>query len=390
MDKSIKSIVVIAGNYPAPGHAALVFVQQLVHAIIDMGVKVTVIAPQSIVHTIVHKKPLLPKHSKVTTERGYIYDVHRPYTLSFGKNNLFSTFTSHYNRHKIEKLLVNINTDALYTHFWGSTALVYKYALKNKLPLFVACGESGDLFASELRHFSVETKEKMSKAVTGIISVSAENKRKCIEYSLGKAENIEVLPNAIQADRFYRADASDMKNKLGINNDDFVIAFVGAFISRKGPDRVAKAIIKLNDPQIKVIFIGKPFDGNQYDFDCPGIIHKGPLDHSLLPQYLNCADVFVLPTRNEGCCNAIVEALAMGIPVISSEGAFNDDILNENNSIRINPNDVDAIAEAIRKLKENPELRKKMSDYSQSRHEDYSIKGRAKKILDFINRKITE
>lgn len=387
MNNKVKSITVIAGNYPAPGHVALVFVQQLVHAIIDMGVKVTVIAPQSIVHSIVHKKSLLPKHSKATTERGNIYDVYRPYTLSFGNHNLFSTFTSHYNRHKIEKLLENINSDVLYTHFWGSTALVYKYALKNNLPLFVACGESGDLFAYEMRRFSQKTKEKMSKVVTGIISVSAENKRKCIEYSLGKAENIEVLPNAIQADRFYRADASDMKKKLGINNDDFVIAFVGAFISRKGPDRVAKAIIKLNNPQIKVIFIGKPFDGNQYDFDCPGIIHKGPLDHNLLPQYLNCADAFVLPTQNEGCCNAIVEALAMGIPVISSEGAFNDDILNENNSIRINPNDVDAIAEAIKKLKDDPELRKKMSEYTLARHNEYSIDGRAKRILDFINRK---
>lgn len=46
MNNKVKSITVIAGNYPAPGHAALVFVQQLVHAIIDMGVKVTVIAPQ--------------------------------------------------------------------------------------------------------------------------------------------------------------------------------------------------------------------------------------------------------------------------------------------------------------------------------------------------------
>lgn len=44
--KTLNTITIIAGNYPAPGHVALVFVQQLVHAIIDMGVDVTVIAPQ--------------------------------------------------------------------------------------------------------------------------------------------------------------------------------------------------------------------------------------------------------------------------------------------------------------------------------------------------------
>ena len=98
--------------------------------------------------------------------------------------------------------------------------------------------------------------------------------------------------------------------------------------------------------------------------------------------------MFVLPTQTEGCCNAIVEALAIGLPVISSEGAFNDDILDEHNSIRVNPNDVDEIANAIKKLKDNPELRKQMSEYSLSRHEEYSIEGRAKKILDFINKKM--
>ena len=93
-----------------------------------------------------------------------------------------------------------------------------------------------------------------------------------------------------------------------------------------------------------------------------------------------------MPTQKEGCCNAIVEALAMGLPVISSDGAFNDDILDENNSIRLNPNDVDAIAAAIKKLKEDKVLRQCMAEYSLSRHEEYSIQGRAKRIMEFINR----
>ena len=177
-----------------------------------------------------------------------------------------------------------------------------------------------------------------------------------------------------------------MKQNLKIENNDFVISFVGSFVPRKGPDRIAQAIKNLNDPHIKVMFIGKPFSGYEYNFDCPGIIHKGALDHELLPQYENCADVFVLPTQKEGCCNAIVEALAMGLPVISSDGPFNDDILDDNNSIRVNPNDVEAITEAIRTLRDAPERRKAMSEYSLSRHSEYTIQGRAKRILFFINK----
>ena len=83
-----------------------------------------------------------------------------------------------------------------------------------------------------------------------------------------------------------------------------------------------------------------------------------------------------------------VEALAMGLPVISSDGPFNDDILDENNSIRINPDDVDALTDAIRKLRDDKTLRKSMVDYSHSRHEEYSIEGRAKRILGFIDEQI--
>lgn len=388
MDNNIKSITVITNNYPSPGRMDYVFVQQLVHAMIDQGVKIDVIVPQSLVHAIVHRKKMLPRATKGYTKLGIEYNIFRPYSITILRSKYLKRITGWFTRKIITKILKQLNNQVLYSHFWDGANLTYKYALKNKLPLFVACGESADHLESELSEMSSDAISGLFSAVTGVISVSTENKRKCIDYSLAKAENIEIFPNCIDADKFIKVDVSELKKQLGINVDDFVLAFVGGFIPRKGPDRVAKAITKLNDPTIKVMFIGKPFAGYTYDFDCSGIIHKDPLNHDMLPNYLNCADAFVLPTQSEGCCNAIVEALAIGLPVISSDGAFNDDILNENNSIRINPDDVDAIADAIKKLKDNPELRKKISEYSLARHNEYSIEERAKRILNFINKKI--
>lgn len=65
MTKQFKTISIIAGSNPAPGHATFVFVQQLVHAMIDQGVKVNVIAYQRVVHALVHREKLLPRHSKL-------------------------------------------------------------------------------------------------------------------------------------------------------------------------------------------------------------------------------------------------------------------------------------------------------------------------------------
>lgn len=390
MKSTIKSITVVADDYPTKGHVEYIFVQQLVHAIINMGIKVTIVAPQSIVHNIVHRKKSLPKFSREITEKGIAYEVYRPYKLSFGNRRYFSRITRSFNKKVITSVVDKVGSDILYSHFWHNALPVYEYAIKKGKKLFVACGEGDDALENMVKTISEDRKERLSSAVTGVISVSTENKRKCIDFGLSKKENISVFPNCVNTAIFHKTDVADLRNNLGINDDDFVIGFVGNFIPRKGPDRIAKAITQLNDPQIKVMFIGVPYQGYPYEFDCPGIIHKGAVEHDLLPQYLNCADVFVLPTQKEGCCNAIVEALAVGLPVISSDGAFNDDILDEKNSIRINPNDVDAIAAAIKKLKEDCSLRNKMVEYTLSRHAEYSIEGRAKRIIDFIEKQIAK
>ena len=111
--------------------------------------------------------------------------------------------------------------------------------------------------------------------------------------------------------------------------------------------RLSKALNNLNDPSIKAMFIGA---GPQVP-DYKQIIHQGIVDHSVLPDYLNCADVFVLPTINEGCSNSIIEAMACGLPIISSDMSFNHDILDDKNSLLIDPRNIGEIAKAIRMIK---------------------------------------
>ena len=384
MTKQLKTITVVTSNYPAPGHAANVFVQQLVHAMIDQGVKVTVVAYQSIVHSIFHKEKVLPLHSKGVTDKGIEYNIYRPYTFSTGNRDF--KFVKWINKKIIVHKVASIKSDILYCHFWGTALPVYEYALDKQLPMFVACGEGDNALEDMVEKMPKKKLQELAKACTGVVSVSSENKRKCIKFGLSREENTNVFPNCVNTAFFHKREAKELKGSLGIKANDFVLCFVGGFTPRKGPDRVAQAIKNLNDPNIKVMFIGKPFPGYAYDFDCPGIIHKGPLDHELIPEYMSCADIFVLPTQKEGCSNAVVEALAMGLPVISSDGPFNDDILDEKNSIRINPDDVDALTDAIRKMRDDKALRKSMADYSNCRHVEYSIEGRAKKILEFIDK----
>jgi glycosyltransferase involved in cell wall biosynthesis len=113
-------------------------------------------------------------------------------------------------------------------------------------------------------------------------------------------------------------------------------------------------------------------------------LFKGALPHEDIPTYLNAADVFVLPTLAEGCSNAIVEAMACGLPIISSNLPFNWDLLNAENAILVDPMSVEQIATGIEKLLNHPALQQQMSLSALATVKDLTIEKRVRSILQFF------
>ena len=378
-------IALLTPDFPAEGHQRYVFVQQLVFALVDMGINITVIAPQSLTHAVVRKEKVFPRHTVEKTENGNIFQLYRPYDLSFGnKLRMLTTFTKGFLNHQLSHIINRVKPDVLYGHFWSSAMKMKDYALKHNLPLFVACGEGDNALEDLDKSLSKKQRQELHSLIKGVISVSSENKRKCIKYGFAREQDIVVLPNAVDGTLFHPINGTRLRKDLKVANDDFLILFVGGFIHRKGTKNLSEAIQKLNDKHIKSIFIGAPLGGDSEIPECYGIVYKGPMDHSKLPEFFNAADVFVLPTLNEGCSNAIVEALACGTPVISSDRPFNYDILNENNSILVNPESVDQVVDAIIQMKDDKNLYCKKKKYVLEHTQDHSITIRAQKIYDFI------
>ena len=114
-------------------------------------------------------------------------------------------------------------------------------------------------------------------------------------------------------------------------------------------------------------------------------IWAGPINNDELVYFYNALDIFVLPTLNEGCCNAIVEAIACGCPIITSDRSFNYDICDKSNAVLIDPTSVEEIALAIDKLRNNKNEVDSLREGSMKKAPSLTLSQRAKTIIDFMN-----
>jgi len=105
----------------------------------------------------------------------------------------------------------------------------------------------------------------------------------------------------------------------------------------------------------------------------------------VIPAILTAGDVFVLPTLHEGSNNAIVEAMASGLPIISSDIPEVREQVNEELAVLVDPLSIDQIREAIISLKNDKNRLNVMSEASLKNSKNFDIKLRAKRIINFIN-----
>lgn len=377
-----KHICFIVPGYPTCNDPVYTFVKQLVCSIADLGIKCTVIAPQSLTKVLIRKTRKRPFSWQDTTDQGNKVDIFQPSYISWSNLRLFGrSISSLFSERAIIRAFdkIKISPDVLYAHFWSCGVVAGIIGKKHNLPVFVATGES----VIRVRDLYTDAKIQGSMdAIKGVICVSSKNMQESIDLGLASKENMIVIPNAVNDRLFYPMNKEEAREKLGFNQDDFIVAFTGSFTHRKGVLRLAEAVKKVGG--VKTIYIGSgPLQPNGED-----ILFKGRLPHNEIVCYLNAADAFVLPTLAEGCCNAIIEAMACGLPIISSALPFNDEILDNNNSIRIDPYSVDDIARAIKHLKDNPNVRKKMSEASVSKSKSLTVRTRAMNVLNFISERM--
>lgn len=377
--KKIKNICVISPGYPTKNDAYYTFVEQLCKEFAKQGVNVKVVSPQSITSAIIHKKKLHPLYREDSVSGHGRLEIFQP--LYFSLPDRFKKFNN-WSKYISTRLLKTkfSSCDMCYCHFWSSSILAnYLFKDSNK-HIFVATGESDikKLLGNTLADV------KKIKNIKGVIAVSTKNLEESVSLGLTERNKVRVFLNSIDHNLFHKLDKSASRLELGFPQEAFIVTFIGGFIERKGALRLAAALSEIDG--IHSIFIGK---GDQNP-NCPNILYKGPVPHKKIPLYLNASDVFVLPTLNEGCCNSIIEAMACELPIVSSNLPFNWDLLNEDNSVLIDPTNVDEIRDAIIKMRNNNKERARLAKGALETAQSLTIESRATRILNFMNLKLAE
>jgi starch synthase len=195
-----------------------------------------------------------------------------------------------------------------------------------------------------------------------------------------KPERVHLLPYGVRVDKFRPADAPR-------NDGKFRLLYVGQISQRKGLSYLLDAIKQIGDREIELTLVGgivgagnglKKYDGLYR--------HVRNVPHSEVIALFRDADAFVYPSLHEGSALAIYEALASGLPVITTLNSGS--VVRDGIEGRIVPiRDSQALVEKILELKNNPDLRRTMALAARARAEEFTwdrYRERLGELLDLI------
>ncbi|MBT3508837.1 MAG: glycosyltransferase family 4 protein [Nitrospina sp.] len=218
------------------------------------------------------------------------------------------------------------------------------------------------------------------------IAISQMVKNDILKHYRCPQENISVVYNGVNLKRFHPGNENrqSIRKELGITESTVLILFVGSGFERKGLKHLLQATQYLRSEDWRLVIMGKG-KWNKYLQFAPKnlrsrIIHREPVPE--IEKYYSAADLFALPSIYEPFGNANLEALATGLPVITSRHCGAADIIQHrlNGLIVENPESPKEIADNINTLFD-PVLRQSMSQNARTLAEQFSLEKNTREML---------
>ncbi|MEY8712410.1 MULTISPECIES: glycosyltransferase family 4 protein [Mangrovibacter] len=204
-----------------------------------------------------------------------------------------------------------------------------------------------------------------------------------------------VIYNGVDINKF-TPDSGNVRQKLNINDDHFLLVFAGRLVGWKGLSYVLKSLALIQDERVRFLIIGsgEERENLQVQSQMLGVdkqvIFHDPIEHSSLPAFYSSGDAGIFPsTGDEAFGITIAEAMACGLPVIGSYiGGIPEVIGNEGSAgLLVSPGHPEAIANAIRLLMGDREKRCLMGHNARQRITNlYTWQHSAQRLLSVLKK----
>jgi len=199
-------------------------------------------------------------------------------------------------------------------------------------------------------------------ATRRIVTTGERLREQLIRDNRFRPESIVSVPTGIDLERFAPADKAQAKTALGLDPAVACIGIVATLRSWKGHRYLVDAFAGLRQKQARLLIVG---DGPGWDNLKQQVARLGLEKRVLMPgnqndvtPWLRALDVFALPSyANEGVPQALMQAMAAGVPVISTPVGSIDELLrHEETGLMVPPQNADALGAAIERLLDEPAL----------------------------------
>jgi glycosyltransferase involved in cell wall biosynthesis len=192
-----------------------------------------------------------------------------------------------------------------------------------------------------------------------VITLSDELKDLVIGLGVAPAR-VRTILNGVDRGRFHSRPKNECRQRLGLSPDRKLIISVGALIERKGHHELVRIMPGLSRTDaVDLCIIG----GAGPEGDLTGRLNRmiaelgltnvrlvNKVPHDALADWYGAADLFCLATRGEGCPNVVLEALACGTPVVSTDvGAIRELVAEGENGFVIGIDQLGELEDVVRR-----------------------------------------
>src|SRR3989344_2170735 len=199
--------------------------------------------------------------------------------------------------------------------------------------------------------------------------------------SMGYRGEVEFIPNALDVEDFARgypeAEISAVRQKLGKKPGDIFLITTSRLVKKNAVDDVIRSL-GLMPENVHFFILGKGPDMEILERlvkseGVGGRVHfLGHVDLKEIPKYLKACDIFVRPSLSEGMGNSPIEAMAAGLPVISTQvGGLADSIIDPDRNpgkrptaLAVDVRSPEQIAKQVQRFLDNKEERERITAYA--------------------------